>query len=89
MALFPIGSYVVLSDGSAARVLRRSGKEYGQPVVQVVTGPDGTKVSAENESAIHDLAESLDLQVVQALPTPGQDQIGLSPDVVNVNREPV
>lgn len=39
LSLFPIGSLVKLSDGGAARVLRRNGKLYHHPVVQRVDGP--------------------------------------------------
>ena len=89
MSLFPIGSYVVLNDGSVARVLRRSGSEYGTPVVQIVTRQDGTKVPADDENAIYNLANSTDLHVVQALPAPNKNQIGLRPEIVKIHREPV
>jgi HD-GYP domain-containing protein (c-di-GMP phosphodiesterase class II) len=88
MTLFPIGSYIVLDNGSVARVLRRSGKEYGKPIVQVVTQADGTKVPVSDDW-VYNLAETDDLHVVQALPTPGQHQISLSPEIVNVVREPL
>ena len=89
MSLFPIGSYVVLNDGSVARVLRRSGRAYGKPIVQVVTRPNGTKASEDDENAIFDLATTKELHVVQALPTPGENQIALRPDILNVERRPV
>ncbi|MCA9141687.1 MAG: HD domain-containing protein [Planctomycetaceae bacterium] len=89
MSLFPIGSYVVLSNGTVARVLRRSGSEYGKPIVQIVAGPDGTKVPESDETATYDLSTSSDLHVVQALPTPGEHQLALSPELVTIKREPV
>jgi hypothetical protein len=88
MSLFPIGSYVVLSDGSAACVLRRSGREYDKPIVQIVTRQDGTKVPEDDENSLYDLSNAGSLHVVQALPAPGEHQLALSPDLVNINREP-
>ncbi|MBC8351411.1 MAG: HD domain-containing protein [Planctomycetes bacterium] len=89
MALFPIGSYVVLNDGSVARVLRRSGKEYGRPIVQLLKRQDGSELAEDDESAIVNLAETTSLHVVQALPTPGATQIALSPEIVKINRDPI
>jgi HD-GYP domain-containing protein (c-di-GMP phosphodiesterase class II) len=80
MALFPIGSYVVLNDGHAARVMRRSGNEFARPIVKLIAKPDGT--SLEDESSLVDLSDSADLHVVQALPTPGKTELTLSPDIV-------
>jgi len=37
VSLFPLGSYVLLSDGRIARVLRANGDKYTQPVVEAWT----------------------------------------------------
>jgi HD-GYP domain-containing protein (c-di-GMP phosphodiesterase class II) len=77
MSLFPIGSYVVLSNGSAARVLRANADVYTSPIVQVVQTKEGEKVDPASPEALVDLKLS-DLKVVQALPTPGKEETGLS-----------
>ncbi|HEX6985787.1 MAG TPA: HD domain-containing phosphohydrolase [Planctomycetaceae bacterium] len=60
LSLFPLGSYVELSDGRRARVLR-AGEEYHRPVVEICGGPP------ERPETI-DLAEERTISVVRALP---------------------
>lgn len=74
MSLFPIGSIVVLEDGRVAVVYRRNGNNYNQPIVRIIQNPDGTMVDPESPDAIVDLAAS-EIQVVQALPTPGRNEL--------------
>ena len=81
LSLFPIGSYVELSDGALARVIRSNGKKYAQPVVEVVHGSGDTvggAVDGNGSSDIVDLAHS-EIAIARAVPTPGESQIGLSP----------
>jgi HD-GYP domain-containing protein (c-di-GMP phosphodiesterase class II) len=80
-SLFPIGSFVTLSDGSVARVLRRNGSSYSKPIVQLIQTPDGKSI--ENDQPIIDLATE-SLHVVQALPSPGSSQVSLTEDVLNL-----
>lgn len=74
MSLFPIGSAVVLEDSRVGIVYRRNGNNYNQPIVKVLQNPDGTLADAADPSSIVDLGES-NLQVVQALPTPGRKEL--------------
>lgn len=81
MCLFPIGSLVTLDDGSVAQILRRNGEKYATPIIQRLQDSEGNLVSAENPDSVIDLAES-PLGIVQALPTPGRDEILLSDDIL-------
>ncbi|MCA9004898.1 MAG: HD domain-containing protein [Planctomycetaceae bacterium] len=80
LSLFPIGSCVILNDGSAARVIRRNKDHYTSPIVQVLQTPDGVKVDPLDPEAIIDLHES-ELEIDQALPTPGKEEIDLTSDL--------
>jgi HD-GYP domain-containing protein (c-di-GMP phosphodiesterase class II) len=68
VALFPIGSHVLLSDGSEARVIRRGTGAYTEPVVQRV-GPDRTLRLDPGHPSIVDLSQS-ELKVTSPLPHP-------------------
>lgn len=82
LSLFPVGSLVVLSDGSAARVIRSNGRAYTQPVVQLLQDRTGEAiVSGENEGII-DLTNS-DRKIVQAIPTPGRNEVGMSDEILH------
>lgn len=83
-SLFPIGSYVVLSDGSVARVLRRNGEHYRHPIVRIVYDSQGVEVPANSEAAIVDL-RSAGLDVMQALPNPMTHAVTLSPEILCMN----
>jgi HD-GYP domain-containing protein (c-di-GMP phosphodiesterase class II) len=85
MSLFPIGSYVTLSDGSVARVIRRNPENYSSPIVQLVQDSGGNAVPADAESAISDLAAS-SISIIQALPTPGRQETLLTEDVLHQKR---
>lgn len=77
--LFPIGSFVVLSDGSIAQVTRRNLQHYTAPIVSVIQNGAGEEVDPEADENILDLNDH-ELSVVQALPTPGSNEIGLHED---------
>jgi HD-GYP domain-containing protein (c-di-GMP phosphodiesterase class II) len=86
MSLFPIGSYVLLSDGSMARVVRRNGDKYTTPIVEIVQDAAGAPVAADaQDSQIIDPSER-GLTVVRGLPTPGRDEVELTPEVLNLKR---
>jgi HD-GYP domain-containing protein (c-di-GMP phosphodiesterase class II) len=78
LGLFPIGSYVVLSDGSVAKVIRSNGEDFTRPVALRVQDAQGRRINDDDESAVVDLSTS-EVKVVQALPTPGRDEIGMTP----------
>ncbi len=61
VCLFPIGSYVELSDGLIARVLRNNGSAHTRPVV-VPLNADGSETDIEL-----DLKKLASIQVVRAL----------------------
>jgi HD-GYP domain-containing protein (c-di-GMP phosphodiesterase class II) len=80
-SLFAIGSYVTLSNGSVARVLRRNGDKYAQPIVRIVQDENAQAVPEDSETAIVDLAAD-GLEVVQALRAPGSHTVGLTPEIL-------
>lgn len=82
MTLFPIGSYVTLDDGSVARVLRKNGENYTLPIVQIVEDANGDPVPADRPESIVDLANAA-VKIVQALPTPGSDEILLTDEILD------
>jgi HD-GYP domain-containing protein (c-di-GMP phosphodiesterase class II) len=82
-SLFPIGSYVVLGDGTTARVLRRNDNHFSHPIVRVVKDSQGKDVPENSALAIIDL-KAAGLDVVQALPTPGTDAVELSPRILQM-----
>ena len=76
LGLFPIGSYGTLSDASVAKIIRSNGEEFTRPIVVLVQDSAGAPVELDDDSAVIDLCKS-DLRIVQALPTPGRNEIGL------------
>jgi len=40
ISLFPVGSYVALSDGRVGKVLRAAGADYDRPIVEAWTRDD-------------------------------------------------
>jgi len=76
LSLFPIGSWVTLSDGRVGQVIRRNHNHYAQPIVQVFS--DGSETF--EEPLIVDLVAE-NLKVQQALPTPGRIETLLSEDL--------
>jgi len=82
-SLFPIGSYVSLSDGSVAQVIRRNLDYYTQPIVARIQDSEGNAVDPEADENIIDLHATEDLTVSQALPSPGSDEIEFGLDYYN------
>ena len=71
-SLFPVGSYVVLSDGSAAKVMRANGDHFTKPIVQLLQTPDGTPIEETEE--LVDLCNE-NRTITQALRTPGTNEL--------------
>lgn len=67
LSLYPVGSYVMLSDRRSAKVVRSTGAAYHRPIVRA--WPHRTPPSDETGELI-DLRDLPDLHVVQALPAP-------------------
>jgi HD-GYP domain-containing protein (c-di-GMP phosphodiesterase class II) len=82
-SLFPIGSYVVLSDGSVARVLRRNGDKFAQPIVKIAQDSEGKNVPDDAETAVLDLSAS-GLEVVKSIPAPGSNAVHLTPEILHM-----
>jgi HD-GYP domain-containing protein (c-di-GMP phosphodiesterase class II) len=80
-SLFPIGSYVALSDGSVARVLRRNGNKFSQPIIKIVQDNEGKNVPDDAETAVIDLSAS-DLKIIKSIPNPGTNAIQLSQEIL-------
>jgi HD-GYP domain-containing protein (c-di-GMP phosphodiesterase class II) len=86
-SLFPIGSYVSLSDGSVARVLRRNGEKFNQPIVRIVRDENGKEYSGHDQGTILDLSVG-GMNVVRSLPTPGSNAVNLSPEILQMTDTP-
>lgn len=67
VSLYPVGSYVLLSNGQVAKILRSNGLSYDRPVVR--TWPLRTPPS-DDSGEILDLLQTADLRVVEAIPSP-------------------
>ncbi|MGW8256750.1 MAG: HD domain-containing phosphohydrolase [Thermoguttaceae bacterium] len=80
-SLFPIGSYVMLSDNSIAKVLRRNANKFTQPIVKIIQDPEGKEVPEDAEDSVISLSEA-ELKVIKSLPTPGSDAVPLTPEIL-------
>lgn len=67
LSLYPVGSYVRLSDRRLGKVVRSNGSLYDRPIVRA--WPERTAPSDETGEMI-DLRENIELKVVEALPAP-------------------
>jgi HD-GYP domain-containing protein (c-di-GMP phosphodiesterase class II) len=74
VSLFPIGSHVMLSDGSTARVLRRNGNNYSSPIVQIIKDASGDLTDPLDETQIVDPSTN-QLRIVKAVPASDSEQI--------------
>lgn len=83
-SLFPIGSYVALTDGSVGRVIRRNREDYSRPFIQVVQDPGGELVEATDNAII--CPGEGGLAVVQALPSPGRQEVDLTDELLSEAR---
>lgn len=67
VSLYPVGSYVILTNGCLGKVLRSNGLAYDRPVVRMWP-PRSTPTDDTGE--LIDLLEIEDLRVQEAVPTP-------------------
>lgn len=67
IGLFPVGSFVTLSDDSLAKVIRSGGNEFAKPHVTITHNADGVP---QHSDTVIDLAQEPDggLAVVKAIP---------------------
>jgi HD-GYP domain-containing protein (c-di-GMP phosphodiesterase class II) len=82
-SLFPIGSHVMLSNGSLARVLRRNGDKFTQPIVKILQDAEGKEVPEGAAGSVIDMSEE-NLTVTGTFPTPGTHAVGLSPEIMEI-----
>ncbi|MCA9067407.1 MAG: HD domain-containing protein [Planctomycetaceae bacterium] len=81
-SLFPIGSYLKLSDGTIAQSIRRNGSRYEAPFVRRVQF-DANSISnpeTEENSPIFDPLEQ-GLKITAALGSPGNNEVPRTPDL--------
>lgn len=69
MGLFPVGSWVRMSDGSMARVVAPNQQSYTRPVVSIVFDPSGKELKPPHPIDLGD-PRNADLRVVEPLPAP-------------------
>ena len=86
VSLFPIGSHVMLSDGSTARVLRRNGNNYSSPIVQILKDSYGDLTDPLDETQIID-PSAKKLTIVKAVPATDGEQIALDSHAVQLKRD--
>ena len=86
VSLFPIGSHVMLSDGSTARVLRRNGNNYTSPIVQIIKDASGDLTDLLDETQIIDPSQH-QLTITGVVPTEEQLDITTSRETVVLKRE--
>jgi HD-GYP domain-containing protein (c-di-GMP phosphodiesterase class II) len=67
VGLFPVGSYVMLSDDRMAKVVRAGGIDFGRPQITITHNADG--IPQKSDSVIDLAAPEFDkLSIVRALP---------------------
>ncbi|TWT59982.1 Cyclic di-GMP phosphodiesterase response regulator RpfG [Rubinisphaera italica] len=84
-SLFPIGSFVQLSDGSIAQVIRRNQDHYTKPIVLRLQDASGDFVDREADENLIDLHAEEELQITHALPTPGSNEVTFSDEAYHSN----
>lgn len=67
LSLYPVGSYVCLSDGRLGKIVRSNGPTYDRPVARL--WPSRTPPS-DHTGQLVDLRAASDLKVVEAVPAP-------------------
>ena len=67
LSLYPVGSYVLLSDDRFAKVIRSNGPTYHRPIVRA--WPRRMRATDANGEIV-DLREQIHLDVLAALPAP-------------------
>jgi HD-GYP domain-containing protein (c-di-GMP phosphodiesterase class II) len=72
-SLFPLNSFVRLSDGSRARVVRSNRDAYAAPIVELNPDEFPEERFPNGESTIVDL-KNAPIAIAQALRTPGRDE---------------
>jgi len=66
-SLFPVGSLVMLSSGSMAKVIRANGDRFVDPIVQIVQDQQEQEVSRNGQESVLNLSE-VDCKIVRAMP---------------------
>ncbi len=66
MGIYPIGSIVLLNDGSIGRVIRIHGDAPLRPTIRLIVDKDGRKVG-DTENLVNDLLEEKSLFIAKAI----------------------
>jgi HD-GYP domain-containing protein (c-di-GMP phosphodiesterase class II) len=66
MGIYPVGSFVVLNDGSIGRVVENHREIPLRPVIRVLVGPNGRHLRAEQQRTV-DLSEDASMFIVKAV----------------------
>ena len=64
-SLFPVGSFVELSDERRGKVIRANGYSFAKPVVSVLADAKGNALG--EHASREDLAKNTDVQIIRAL----------------------
>lgn len=75
MGIYPVGSFVVLNDGSIARVVENYKEIPLRPVVRVLVDPSGNRVEKKDQKLL-DLTENSSLFIVKAVSTNELKEVG-------------
>ena len=67
VSLFPVGSWVKLSNGETARVTAANGDDYTRPIVKVVFGPSGELTELRTVDLSAEARRDGGLRVVKAV----------------------
>lgn len=82
ISLFPIGSYLMLTDGSVAQVLRSNKDCYTKPIVKLTQSRKEDVNNEDDESLLVDLSQSK-ISVLKPLPTLGRGEIRFDEEILD------
>jgi HD-GYP domain-containing protein (c-di-GMP phosphodiesterase class II) len=75
MGIYPVGSIVILNDGSVAKVIRNHNQVPLRPIVRILVSSSGRKLSAEQQKDI-DLFNESDSFIVKAVSVGEMKKLG-------------
>jgi HD-GYP domain-containing protein (c-di-GMP phosphodiesterase class II) len=75
MGIYPVGSYVVLNDGSVGRVVENHREIPLRPVIRILVGPTGRRIEEKNRRTI-DLSQEASLFIVKAVSSNELKEVG-------------
>ncbi len=75
MGIYPVGSYVVLNDGSIGRVVENYKEIPLRPVIRILVGPTGRKIDEKNQRTV-DLTQESSMFIVKAVSANELKEVG-------------